>query len=195
MFKFFQKSKIAYVIMSVLLFAVGMCLILWPALITKVICYVIGSIALIAGIIELVIFFARDISVRTVSYSLIIGFLLSIFGLILLLKPDNSAVFFSMLFGVFIIIDSVLKLQTSFELRNLGVLRWWVNLLLALASAVLGVLLVINPFATTNILFVFMGISLVVDALENIWTVIFISLAAKQIKRAAEEDAILIVED
>lgn len=195
MFKFFQKSKIAYVIMSVLLFAVGMCLIIWPALITKVICYVIGSIALIAGIIELVIFFARDISVRTVSYSLIIGFLLSIFGLILLLKPDNSAVFFSMLFGVFIIIDSVLKLQTSFELRNLGVLRWWVNLLLALASAVLGVLLVINPFATTNILFVFMGISLVVDALENIWTVIFISLAAKQIKRAAEEDAILIVED
>jgi uncharacterized membrane protein HdeD (DUF308 family) len=181
--------------MSVLLFAVGMCLIIWPALITKVICYVIGSIALIAGIIELVIFFARDISVRTVSYSLIIGFLLSIFGLILLLKPDNSAVFFSMLFGVFIIIDSVLKLQTSFELRNLGVLRWWVNLLLALASAVLGVLLVINPFATTNILFVFMGISLVVDALENIWTVIFISLAAKQIKRAAEEDAILIVED
>ncbi len=195
MFKFFQKSKIAYVIMSVLLFAVGMCLIIWPALITKVICYVIGSIALIAGIIELVIFFARDISVRTVSYSLIIGFLLSIFGLILLLKPDNSAVFFSMLFGVFIIIDSVLKLQTSFELRNLGVLRWWVNLLLALASAVLGVLLVINPFATTNILFVFMGISLVVDALENIWTVILISLAAKQIKRAAEEDAILIVED
>ncbi len=195
MFKFFQKSKIAYVIMSVLLFAVGLCLIIWPALITKVICYVIGSIALIAGIIELVIFFARDISVRTVSYSLIIGFLLSIFGLILLLKPDNSAVFFSMLFGVFIIIDSVLKLQTSFELRNLGVLRWWVNLLLALASAVLGVLLVINPFATTNILFVFMGISLVVDALENIWTVIFISLAAKQIKRAAEEDAILIVED
>lgn len=195
MFKFFQKSKIAYVIMSVLLFAVGMCLIIWPALITKVICYVIGSIALIAGIIELVIFFARDISVRTVSYSLIIGFLLSIFGLILLLKPDNSAVFFSMLFGVFIIIDSVLKLQTSFELRNLGVLRWWVNLLLALASAVLGVLLVINPFATTNILFVFMGISLVVDALENIWTVIFISLAAKQIKRAVEEDAILIVED
>ena len=195
MFKFFQKSKIAYVIMSVLLFAVGMCLMIWPALITKVICYVIGSIALIAGIIELVIFFARDISVRTVSYSLIIGFLLSIFGLILLLKPDNSAVFFSMLFGVFIIIDSVLKLQTSFELRNLGVLRWWVNLLLALASAVLGVLLVINPFETTNILFVFMGISLVVDALENIWTVIFISLAAKQIKRTAEEDAILIVED
>jgi len=181
--------------MSVLLFAVGLCLIIWPSFITKVICYIIGSIALIAGIIELVIFFVRDISVKTVSYSLIIGFLSSIFGLILLLKPDNSAVFFSMLFGVFIIIDSVLKLQTSFELRNLGVLRWWVNLILALASAVLGVLLVINPFATTNILFIFMGISLVVDALENIWTVIFISIASKQMKKMAEEDAILIVEE
>ncbi|MBE6896021.1 MAG: hypothetical protein E7477_02865 [Ruminococcaceae bacterium] len=195
MFKFFQKSRIAYFIMSVLLFAVGLCLIIWPSFITKVICYIIGSIALIAGIIELVIFFVRDISVKTVSYSLIIGFLSSIFGLILLLKPDNSAVFFSMLFGVFIIIDSVLKLQTSFELRNLGVLRWWVNLILALASAVLGVLLVINPFATTNILFIFMGISLVVDALENIWTVIFISIASKQMKKMAEEDAILIVEE
>lgn len=195
MFNFFQKSRIAYFIMSVLLFAVGLCLIIWPSFITKVICYIIGSIALIAGIIELVIFFVRDISVKTVSYSLIIGFLSSIFGLILLLKPDNSAVFFSMLFGVFIIIDSVLKLQTSFELRNLGVLRWWVNLILALASAVLGVLLVINPFATTNILFIFMGISLVVDAIENMWTVIFITIASKQMKKMAEEDAILIVEE
>jgi len=70
-----------------------------------------------------------------------------------------------------------------------------VNLILALASAVLGVLLVINPFATTNILFIFMGISLVVDALENIWTVIFISIASKQMKKMAEEDAILIVEE
>lgn len=195
MFRFFQKSKIAYIIMSVLLLAIGLCLIIWPAFIAKVFCYVIGSVALIAGIIELVIFFLRDISVKTVSYSLIIGFLSSIFGLILLLKPDNSAVFFSMLFGVFIIIDSVLKLQAAFELRTLGVLRWWVNLILALASAVLGVLLVINPFATTNILLIFMGISLVIDAAENIWTVIFISVATKQMKKMAEEDAILIVED
>ena len=195
MFKFFQKSRIAYVAMSIVLFAVGLCLIIWPAMFAKIFCYLIGSLALIPGIIETVVFFVRDISVKSFSYSLAIGLLSSIFGLILLLKPDNSAVFFSMLIGVFIIIDSVLKLQTSFELRVMGVLRWWINLILSLASAVLGVLLVINPFGTGNLLLIFMGISLMVDALENIWTVIYISRAAKQMKKIAEEEAILIVED
>ena len=41
MFKFFQKSRIAYVAMSVVLFAVGLCLIIWPAMFAKIFCYLL----------------------------------------------------------------------------------------------------------------------------------------------------------
>lgn len=192
MFKFLQKVKIAYVALSIVLLAVGICLIIWPSFFATIICYIIGSVSLIAGVVSLVVFFARDISRLTIGYSLVTGILLSIFGLVLLLKTDSSVMFFSTLFGVFIIIDSVIKLQASFELRVIGVSRWWINLLLSVASAVLGVLLVVNPFSAVNVLLIFVGLSLVFDALENIWTIIFISYTSKKYKKM-EEDSITII--
>ena len=193
MFKALKKLKLAYIAMSVVLFGVGLCLVIWPEQFASVFCYILGSLALVFGVIELVIFFLKDISGVPYGYRLIIGLLSSIFGLILLLKPDSGAVFFSMLVGVFIIIDSVIKLQASFEMKSLGAVRWWVNLLLALISAILGVLLVVNPFETAMFLLVFMGISLMVDAIENICTVIFISLVGKNAKN--EEDAIVVIDE
>ncbi len=194
MFKFLQKLKLVYIALSVALFAVGLCLIIWPEQFATIFCYVIGSIALILGAIELVIFFVRDFTSTSSGYRLLVGLLASIFGLILLLKPDNSAVFFSMLVGVFIIIDSVVKLQATFELKNIGAIQWWVNLVLSVVSAVLGVMLVINPFGTGTLLLIFMGISLIVDAIENVFTVIFLAIAGKM-NKGSEEEAIVVIDE
>jgi uncharacterized membrane protein HdeD (DUF308 family) len=166
-------------------------MIIWPEQVAVLFCYIIGALALIFGIISLVIFFSRDTGTFAPGNGLMIGMFASIFGLILLLKPDNGAVFFSMLVGVFIIVDSIIKIQASFEMRVVGAKRWWINLLISLISTVLGVLLVINPFGSGALLLIFIGITLIIDSLENIFTVIFIWRTGKQIKK---EESIVVVE-
>jgi uncharacterized membrane protein HdeD (DUF308 family) len=193
MFKTLQRLKFAYIAMSVALCATGVCLIIWPEQLKVLFCYLIGALALIFGIISIVIFFVRDIGMQRPGNGLMIGMLASIFGLILLLKPDNGAAFFSMLVGVFIIVDSIIKIQTSFELKNVGAKFWWVNLLISVASTVLGVLLVINPYGEgSTLLLIFIGISLVADSLANIFTAIFVWRIGKRIKK---EESIVVVEE
>ncbi len=191
MYKTLQRLKLAYIAMSVALCALGICMIIWPEQVAVLFCYIIGALALIFGIISLVIFFSRDTGTFAPGNGLMIGMFASIFGLILLLKPDNGAVFFSMLVGVFIIVDSIIKIQASFEMRVVGAKRWWINLLISLISTVLGVLLVINPFGSGALLLIFIGITLIIDSLENIFTVIFIWRTGKQIKK---EESIVVVE-
>ena len=194
MFKTLQKLKFAYIAMSVALCAIGVLLIIWPAESAALICYLIGALSLIFGIISIVIFFVRDIGTPNPGYGLMIGMFASIFGLILLLKPQSGSAVFSMLVGVFIIIDSIVKIQASFELKHVGAKYWWVNLLISLVSTVLGVLLVIDPFGeAVNLITIFMGISLIADSLENIFTVAFVWRTGRRIKK--EEAAIVIVEN
>ena len=192
MYKALFRMKFAYIALSVALLAVGVCLIIWPSEFAKFFCYIIGALALIFGIISLVIFFIRDLGSPSLGYGLMIGMFSSIFGLILLLKPDNGAVFFSMLVGVFVIVDSIIKFQASFELKNVGAKHWWVNLIVSLVSTVLGVLLVINPFGDGTLLLIFMGVSLIADALENIFTVIFVWHTGRRLKK---EESIVVLEE
>ncbi len=193
MFKTLQRLKYAYIALSVALCAVGICLIIWPEQLKVLFCYLIGAIALTLGIISLVIFFVRDIGTPRPGNGLMIGMLASIFGLILLLKPDNGAAFFSMLVGVFIIVDSIIKIQTSFELKNIGAKFWWINLLISVASTVLGVLLVINPYGEgSTLLLIFIGISLIADSVANIFTAIFVWRTGRRLKK---EESIVVVEE
>ncbi len=193
MFKTLQKIKFAYLAISVALFAIGIVMIIWPLQSVLFICYLLGALSLIFGIISVVIFFVRDIGTASPGYGLMIGMFASIFGLILLLKPASSLAFFAMLVGVFIIIDSIVKIQASFELKHVGATYWWVNLIISHISTVLGVLLVIDPLNSEILLPVFIGVSLIADALENIFTVVFVWRTGRRIKK--EEASIVVVEN
>ena len=55
------------------------------------------------------------------------------------------------------IIDSVFSIQAAVELRRFGLGSWGLNLLLGIVGAVLGVLMILDPFDGAAALMIYMG--------------------------------------
>ena len=77
------------------------------------------------------------------------------------------------------IIDSVFSIQAAVELRRFGLGSWGLNLLLGIVGAVLGVLMILDPFDGAAALMIYMGVSLLLAGVESIYTVICLSRAFK----------------
>jgi len=77
--------------------------------------------------------------------------------------------------GFYIILASVFSIQISTEARYFGFSGWWGALLLGIAGAVLGVLMIFDPFKGAKALMVFTGISLLMTGVESIYAIVCIS--------------------
>ena len=82
---------------------------------------------------------------------------------------------------MFVLVDGVFKLQTAVDAKRFGLSNWWLILLGSLICAVLGLLLIVDPFGGSNALMIFVGISLLTDGLQNLFNVFYTVKILKQI--------------
>ena len=68
------------------------------------------------------------------------------------------------MFGLFVIFDSISRVQNALDLRRCGYSSWKSFLLLPVLSVVLGVIMILNPFGTMETLVMAIGIILIVEA-------------------------------
>ena len=61
---------------------------------------------------------------------------------------------------------------------------WWVTLVCTVVCLVLGILLVFNPFDGKQVLTIMMGVSLIVDGVQNLCTVVYAAVFVKDVKNA-----------
>ena len=100
-------------------------------------------------------------------------------GVLLLAHPTGALTVLPIILGFYIIIDSVFSIQAAVELRRFGLGSWGLNLLLGIVGAVLGVLMILDPFDGAAALMIYMGVSLLLAGVESIYTVICLSRAFK----------------
>jgi len=177
-----KKAKAGYIMISILYIALGICLVVFPDKSLETICLVIGIIALAAGIYKAISFFVQKDRRFSADLGLISGIFSIAAGVILIARPSFITNIFPIVIGIVVIIDSAFKLQTAFELRSDRMKNWWSVLLVAIIGIVFGFLLVFNPFEANRIALIFVGISLMIDGIENLWTVFFVKNLVKKAK-------------
>lgn len=177
----FSKIKWAYVVISVFLMALGICTFVWPEITAGTICSAMGAAAIVFGIIRIITYFMRDIKGVALNYDFSIGALAVIAGIIMLIAKSRVVDLLQVVIGVYMIIDSVFKLQTALDAKRLGVSGWWLSLILTAACLALGIVLVVK--IGTSLLMVLIGAALVADGLQNLFLVIFSAVAAKALAR------------
>lgn len=175
--EYLKKFKTAFIIMSILYIVLGITLISRPELSVMVICKSFGTIALIVGIIRIIGFYRRNVYGSLLHLDMVHGLLCIILGSFMLIAPKVVISVLPVLLGIVIIIDSVLRFQMAFDLKRLQHEKWWMHLSLAIVTVVLGTLLLFNPFAGGIVLTRFIGITLTVDGVVNLWGIIFITRA------------------
>lgn len=175
-----KKVKLYFLSFSIVSVVLGLCVIIWPHISALTLCYILGLVLVVVGVVK-TIFYFRGSSFGIPHYSeLIFGLLDAIVGLILILHPGDAVMILPIVIGLVIILDGLIKLQTSIEIKRVGVARWWRLFALATLSALFGFLLVLKPFAGASAMMVLLGLALVIDGAQNIFTYIYVSKYLKK---------------
>lgn len=175
-----KQAKLPFLCFSVLNIVLGICLIIWPEVSAETICLVLGLILFITGVLRIVLYFRGTVFGIPLYADLTVGFIILLVGALLIIHPGNAAILLPIISGFFLILDGAFKLQTSFDLKKAGVKFWWYILALSIITAACGVLLVLNPFAGLAALMVALGICLILDGVQNVFSVVYISRLIKK---------------
>ena len=165
-----KRIKALYITISVLSLLAGIALVIWPGASVITICYVVGSAAILVGAVRLAGYFSKDSYNLNFQFDFAMGLVFLILGTVLIFHPGDTVAVLHFSVGILVLVDSVFKLQTALDAKHFGLKKWWVMLLCALLCAGLGLVLVILPFRTAEILVKVTGAALAVNSGENILT-------------------------
>lgn len=171
--KTIKQAKWCYIICSVLLIAAGIYIMIKPYASAIIFCRVIGAVSLFYGVSKILGYFSHDLYNLAFQFDLALGVFTLIFGLILLLRSARVVAFMPAILGVFVLVDGVFKLQTAVDAKRFGLSNWWLILLGSLICALFGLLLIIDPFSGNSVLMTFVGLSLAIDGLQNLFNAFY----------------------
>lgn len=164
-----RAAKVGYIILSVLFCLLGALILLRPQSSALVLGRLLGVGMIAFGAVKVVGYFSKDLYRLAFQYDLAFGVLMAALGVAALTRPDGTVRFLGLILGVFILADGLFKIQIALDARRFGLTTWWLTLLLAVLSGVLGALLVFRPADSIGVLF---GLSVLSEGLLNLCVVL-----------------------
>ncbi|MBQ6165317.1 MAG: DUF308 domain-containing protein [Clostridia bacterium] len=163
-----RVAKIGYIVMSVVLCAVGLMFIIRSDVSAAFLGYLLGISMVVFSAIKIVGYFSKDLFRLAFQYDLEFGVILIVLGVIVLAKPLDVLNFVFIATGIATLADSMFKLRIATDARKFGIDAWWTIFAFAVLTGVIGILLVIRPWESARILTALLGISLLSEGILNL---------------------------
>lgn len=167
-----KTAKIGYIVISVLLCALGIFLIAVPDFSISAVGTICGAILIVFGIVRLVGYFSKDLYRLAFQYDLAFGIMMIALGMIMMLHPNSLMNFICITLGLSFFADGLFKIQIAIDSKRFGIREWWMILALAIITVIFGILLIAHPSESGRILTVLIGISMLCEGVLNIGTMI-----------------------
>ena len=171
-----KKLKWNLVLMSALYLGLGVFLLMKPTTALNIVCYALGAVVLACAAVQLIRYFVVERGVFQSQLTLISGIICLALG-----------AFLPIVFGLFVIFDSISRVQNALDLRRCGYSSWKSFLLLPVLSVVLGVIMILNPFGTMETLVMAIGIILIVEGSINLLSALYTVLAVRRFAKLHPE--------
>lgn len=163
-----KKAKWAYIGVSAIMILLGLMLTLYPKISALAVCYIIGGVVTLFGIVKLIGYFSKDLYRLAFQFDFALGIFALIVGVLMLIHPKNIVKIMPVIIGVFVLMDGVFKLQTARDAYMFGMNRWWGIFLLAVLTCLAGLFLVMNPFEGAEAMMILLGITSILDGVQNL---------------------------
>ncbi len=184
-----KTNKLALFIAPVLTVIVGIILIVNSVQATVVICRVIGIILLMSGL-----FFTGasllNMNSPVRKFNLVPGLIQLLLGLFITIRPDRIVGFITIVIGVVVLVQSFGILEHGLETKFLGYKLWWITALFAVVMAVLGIVIIVNPFGAVSVAMKFTGFVLIVQGITDAVTRYRADKIIEKLKKQANGDYI-----
>ena len=184
-----KTNKLALFIAPVLTVIVGIILIANSVQATVVICRVIGIILLMSGL-----FFTGasllNMNSPVQKFNLVPSLIQLLLGLFITVRPDRIVGFITIVIGVVVLVQSFGILEHGLETKFLGYKLWWITALFAVVMAVLGIVIIVNPFGAVSVAMKFTGFVLIVQGITDAVTRYRADKIIEKLKKQANGDYI-----
>ena len=162
-----KKIKCLYSILSAAMIVLGLLFMICPGMALKIMYRLAGVIFIILGIVKIIGYFSKDIFQLAFQFDLAIGSIFIILGILLFFMPAKMIEIGTGVFGILMLVDALLRIQTTIDAQKFGIKKWWILLLISLTAAVIGVLLLIMPFKGAKIIVNLVGLNICINGVLN----------------------------
>ncbi len=169
------KENSRNIIVCIAELVLGIILFLKPTEATTVIIIVIGIVAVVLGIVNIISYFRTSPQQSSLHRSLAAGLMEVLAGCFCIFQYEWFFDAFSViarLYGVVLIFAGLDKLQWTVDLIRLRRSYWHSALLDTVFTLVIAMIIFINPFSSAKFLWSFIAIALIVSAVIDIITII-----------------------
>ncbi|MBQ7870562.1 MAG: DUF308 domain-containing protein [Oscillospiraceae bacterium] len=152
---------------------VGILLLIDPEGFTAGIIVVAGVGLLVLGLISAIRYFRADPVAAAAGQFLMKGLLFLLLGVVFITKSGwfiRTFPILTILYAVAILIAGLSKVQMMVDMLRLKRGKWFLAAISAVLSLVCAALILVDPFATVEVLWIFTGISLIVEAVLDLVT-------------------------
>ena len=178
-----QTIKRSYIVISVLLCAIGLWMAFMPDLPLAAISIIIGMVLGVTGVVKLIGYLSRDLYQLAFQFDLAFGILLMALSAAMFLHPEHVISSLCIILGITILTDGLLKIQTSIDARRFGLGTWWLILLAAIPAGAAGMVLMLRPSRSAQTLTILMGVALLAEGILSLCVAL---CAVKVIKKPSD---------
>lgn len=148
----------------------GMLLVFWPNQSVGIMCRLLGIAAAVTGVVYVLGWFTRR-RMGAPVYLMLPGIVLLALGLWLITLPESVVLLVQYIFGAILLLHGLVDLQSAVVLMRYQAERWWLDMVLTLLTAALGLLILFNPFGTFSALAMLIGVSLIFDGASDLYLI------------------------
>lgn len=166
-----KKVKIIYSVFSVCLIILGIVLMIRSDMTAGIFCRICGVLLFLFGIVKLFGYFSRDLLQLAFQFDFAMGIISCLMGLTMIFWSEQLMEVLVIGIGLFMLMDALLRIQTALDAKKIGVQLWWMILLIALLTAVIGALLFFRPYNGIEAAAFLIGLNLSIDGILNLYVV------------------------
>lgn len=166
-----KQINVGGIVAGVFELVVGILLLINPAVFTNGIIIAAGIVLCVAGIKFIVDYFRMDALRAAKSRALLKGLFCLLAGVFCIVKSRWFVATFPVLaviYGVTLLVFGLSKVEATVDMIRLKIKKWFLAAISAVITIACSVVILMNPFYTTAVLWVFTGIALIVEAVLDI---------------------------
>ena len=144
-----------------------------PEKAVKIICVLAGILFIADGIIKIIGYFSRDFYCLAFQFDLGFGILMIAVGILILVRREAILRLIFVIFGLVILTDALLRIQMSVEAKKFGLKLWWAVLLIAVATGIFRMLLLVDPAGGAKLTVIFTGVAFLLEGILKLCVVVY----------------------
>lgn len=172
-----MENKVESIIINLCAIFIGIFLLINPVGFTSSILLAMGILLCVVGIVNIVEYFKAPIETAALSGKFTKGLFATMGGIFMISQRRWIISLFpilTMMYGAILLVIGIYKIAVTVNLCRLKSKKWGWVLLDSILTIVCALVIISNPFGTTTVLWAFVAITIMIEAIINIVITLFL---------------------